>query len=94
MIVSRISSTMAKKRTHKQKNPGDHVPNGIACLHCGRVLFYVSSVKRHLECAHQYDEKKAKEYTDELRLEVYGEEGKEVEGSRMCPIEACRAEFT
>ena len=85
---------MAKTKTHKQKNPGDVIPSGIACLHCKSVLFYLSSVKRHLEYAHKYDAITAKAHIDKLRLEIYKDQAKEVEGNRVCPIDACPAEFT
>ena len=80
-------------KTHKEKNPGDYVQAGLACVLCGNIIFYISSMRRHLVENHDYDKQTAKDNTDKLREEVLDDEGKEVEGDRRCPIGDCRAEF-
>ena len=83
-----------KPKSHKKKNPNDWVQRGISCKECNAQIFYISSMKRHLEVNHKYDKVASKEWTDEIRVQEYGEKAKELEGSKMaCPVASCRAEF-
>ena len=80
-------------RSHKAKNPGDYIASSGICCQCDTQVFYILSLRRHLEKKHKLDADTAAAECEQLMRDTLRYDAEEVKGDKRCLVDGCIAQF-